>query len=97
VIIWSLGIELNPLPLMAAQGLLFMISLLVVVPGGGGSVELLSAVLLPGFVPSAVVGIVVAMWRMFTYYLYVVGGALVFFYVSRNLERVFPDAEARTG
>jgi uncharacterized protein (TIRG00374 family) len=84
VIIWSFGFPASALELFAGQGLLFTLSLLLVVPGGGGSVELLSAVLLPGVVPAGIVGIVVLVWRFFTYHLYLLGGAVALLFVLRE-------------
>lgn len=92
VILYSLGVATNPLPLFLVQGLLFGLSLLVVIPGGGGSVELLSALVLPNFAPSHVVGVVVLVWRFFTYHLYLLGGGTMFFYVCHRLHRLFPEA-----
>jgi len=92
VILYSLGVAVNPLPLFLVQGILFGLSLLVVVPGGGGSVELLSALILPNFAPSHVVGVVVLVWRFFTYHLYLLGGGTMFFYACHRLHRLFPQA-----
>lgn len=92
LILLSLGTKVHPLPLFLVQGLLFAISLLVVVPGGGGSVELLTAFILPNIAPSAVIGIVVLVWRFFTYHLYILGGGAVFFYTCHRMNRLFPQA-----
>lgn len=72
------------LPLMLLQGCLFFISLLVVVPGGGGSVELLSGAVLPLFAPVALVGPAVLLWRVATYHLYVLAGGATLWLVSRG-------------
>lgn len=90
VILYSLGVAANPLPLFLVQGVLFGLSLLVVVPGGGGSVELLSALVLPNFAPGHIVGVVVLVWRFFTYHLYLLGGGTMFFYTCHRLHRLFP-------
>ena len=89
------GTDLNPLPVMILQGLLFMTSLVLVVPGGGGGIELLSVFILPALVPTAVVGMVVLLWRFCTYHLYLVAGGLVFFWTVHHIERVFPAEEAK--
>jgi uncharacterized protein (TIRG00374 family) len=74
----ALGVDVPVLPLMLLQGCLFLLSLLVVMPGGGGSVELLSGALLPLFAPAALVGPAVLIWRVATYHLYVLaGGAML--------------------
>ncbi|BET65229.1 flippase-like domain-containing protein [Opitutales bacterium ASA1] len=90
VILWSFGHPVNPLPLFLVQGVLFGLSLLVVAPGGGGSVELLTAIVLPTFVPTGLVGVVLIVWRFFTYHLYVLGGGAMFFYTCHHLHRLFP-------
>ncbi len=84
MLLFAFGVSVNPLPLFLVQGLLFGVSLLVVAPGGGGSVELLSAIILPNLAPTAVVGVVVVLWRFFTYHLYLLGGGLVFFYACQR-------------
>ncbi len=70
----ALGVEVPVLPLMLLQGSLFLLSLLVVAPGGGGSVELLSGAVLPLFAPAALVGPALLIWRVATYHLYVLAG-----------------------
>jgi uncharacterized protein (TIRG00374 family) len=94
VIIWSFGIAANPLELFAGQGLLFALSLLVVLPGGGGSVELLSAVLLPGIVPVGIVGVVVVLWRFFTYHVYLIAGAAALCALTRR--NIYPFHPVRS-
>ena len=73
---YALGVEAPVLPLMLLQGCLFLISLLVVAPGGGGSVELLSGAVLPLFAPAALVGPALLIWRVTTYHLYVLAGGV---------------------
>jgi glycosyltransferase 2 family protein len=92
VILFSFGSHVNPLPLFLVQGVLFALSLLVVAPGGGGSVELLTAFILPGLVSYGLVGVVVVVWRFFSYHLYVLGGGTMFFYVCHRMHRLFPQA-----
>ncbi|MGH8019868.1 MAG: lysylphosphatidylglycerol synthase transmembrane domain-containing protein [Opitutaceae bacterium] len=96
LIMFSFDAPVNPLPLFLVQGVLFGLSLLVLAPGGGGSVELLSAIILPTFVPTGLVGVVLIVWRFFTYHLYVLGGGAVFFYTCHRLHRIFPKATAET-
>jgi len=91
VVLFALGVPLNPLPLFLVQGLLFMLSMLVVAPGGGGAVEVLAAVILPAFVPLSLVGLAVLLWRMFTYHAYIIVGGTVFFLTFRHLDRLFPQ------
>ncbi len=84
LILWAVHSPVNPVPLFLAQGLLFMLSMLVVVPGGGGAVEVLAALILPAFVPVALVGTVVLLWRLMTFYLYLLGGGTAFFLAVRQ-------------
>ncbi|QBG47209.1 flippase-like domain-containing protein [Verrucomicrobia bacterium S94] len=80
-----LGTPVNPLPLIVMQGVLFMISMLVVAPGGGGSVELLAALVLPRLIPTQQVGVVILLWRIFTYHFYLLFGGIVFTRTFRKL------------
>jgi glycosyltransferase 2 family protein len=84
VALHALGVNVVALPLMALQGALFFIGMLVVLPGGGGSIEVLSGVLLPLFAPLATVGPAVVIWRLFTYHLYVVAGGAAFWRSLRH-------------
>lgn len=94
VILLGFGVHVNPLPLFLIQGVLFGLSLLVVAPGGGGSVELLTGLILPGLVPSELVGLTVLVWRFFTYHLYLIGGGTMFFWAFNRLDRLFPPRPA---
>lgn len=96
LVLLALGTAINPLPLFLVQGLLFMLSLLVVAPGGGGSVEVLVALVLPSFAPVGVVALVVVLWRLLTYHLYLLGGGLAFFLTFRHLDTWFPRTPAET-
>jgi uncharacterized protein (TIRG00374 family) len=84
LILWAVHTPVNPVPLFLAQGLLFMLSMLVVVPGGGGAVEVLAALILPAFVPVALVGAVLLLWRLLTFHLYLIGGGTAFFLAVRQ-------------
>lgn len=84
LVFFALGVDVPILPLMLLQGCLFLVSLLVVVPGGGGSVELLSGVVLPLLAPAALVGPAVLLWRVATYHLYVLAGGAALWRVTRR-------------
>jgi uncharacterized protein (TIRG00374 family) len=83
--IWLLGIPVNPLPLIIMQGALFMVSMAVVAPGGGGSVEVLAAIALPRLMPVHLVGVAILLWRLFTYHFYLLFGGVVFGFLFRKL------------
>jgi uncharacterized protein (TIRG00374 family) len=88
-----LGIPVDPLPLIIMQGALYMISMAVVAPGGGGSVEILAAVALPRLMPVHLVGVAILLWRIFTYHVYLLFGGMVFGILFRKLMR--PDGSAQ--
>lgn len=85
--IWMLGVHVNPLPLILIQGVLFMIGMAVVAPGGGGSVEVLAALALHRLMPVHLVGVAVLLWRLFTYHFYLLFGGAVFAITFRKLMR----------
>jgi hypothetical protein len=85
--IGMLGVPVDPLPLIMIQGMLFMVSMAVVAPGGGGSVELLAALALPRFMPVHLVGVAILLWRLFTYHFYLLFGGAVFAATFRRLMR----------
>jgi glycosyltransferase 2 family protein len=90
LILLAFGIERNPLPLFLIQGLLFAFSLLLVLPGGGGGVEVTAALILRQLVPIPLVAVILLMWRFFTFHLYLLVGGSVFFYTCRHMDRLFP-------
>lgn len=93
LVLLSLGAQhVAILALFLVQGVLFTLSLVVVLPGGGGSVELLSALVLPNFIAPPLIGVVVLVWRFFTYHLYLLGGGTAFFIVCHRLHHLFPSA-----
>lgn len=85
VLVWVFAGYINPLPLITAQGLLFLVGLLLVLPGGGGGVEAIGAVILPAIVQKDLVGIVLILWRTFTYYFYLIVGGLIFAWTLTNI------------
>lgn len=85
--IWMLGVPVDPLPLIIMQGALYLVSMAVVAPGGGGSVEVLAAVALPRLMPTHLVGVAILLWRLFTYHFYLLAGGTVFAVTFRRLLR----------
>lgn len=86
ILLWGLGHPVNPFPLFVLQGLLFMLALALVVPGGSGGVELAFAVVMAPVIPKELLGVVV-LWRFFTYHLYILGGGLLFALVPFTFPR----------
>ncbi len=87
VLLLAFPVERNPFPLLLVQGLFFALALVMVLPGGGGGIELLCTALLRLFLPLSLVGVVVLMWRVFTYHLYLLAGGIAF---SLTYHRRFP-------
>ncbi|MEQ9823952.1 MAG: lysylphosphatidylglycerol synthase transmembrane domain-containing protein [Puniceicoccaceae bacterium] len=85
VIFVLLGQSIPPVLLMLLQGSLFLLGLVVVLPGGGGSVEVLSTVALSPLVGVQSATLAVVIWRFFTYYLYLMGGGGAFLLNARTL------------
>ena len=61
----------------------------ILVPGGGGGVEALSAFVLTGLVPDGTVGVVVLIWRAVTYHFGLVVSGTVLVLVLGHLDRLF--------
>ena len=97
LVLVAFGTTANPLPLFLVQGILFSLSLLIVLPGGGGSVEVFAGIILPQFAPVALVGVILMTWRFFSYHLYLLGGGFVFFWTCSRLNRIFPQRNAIGG
>lgn len=91
VVLLALGHPGPVFPLVILQGALFMLGLIVVLPGGGGTVELVSSLILPLFVPPALIGPALLLWRFFTYHFYLLAGGLTFFFVLQHRHRLFPQ------
>jgi uncharacterized protein (TIRG00374 family) len=99
VLVWAFTGESSPFLLFLVQGTVMAISQILVAPGGGGSVELGAGALLPVFLPSALTGIVVLLWRFFTYHLnLIVGGAAFFLWMgARGRQKVVEKVRRRRG
>ncbi|MBI1389859.1 MAG: flippase-like domain-containing protein [bacterium] len=90
MILISMSVSHHPLFLFLLQGTLFMLSLFIVLPGGGGGIEVLSSIVLSKLIPPHLVAVVILMWRFFTYHLYLIGGGAMFFHTCMRLHSVFP-------
>lgn len=97
LVLVAFGTTANPLPLFLVQGILFSLSLIIVLPGGGGSVEVFAGIILPQFAPVALVGVILMVWRFFSYHLYLLGGGFVFFWTCSRLNRIFPQRNDTEG
>lgn len=99
VLVWAFTGDASPFLLFLVQGMVMAISQILVAPGGGGSVELGAGALLPSFLPSNLTGIVVILWRLFTYHLnLIVGGAAFFAWMGgRGRKTVVETVRRRRG
>ena len=88
LVLLSFSCTRNPLPLMFVQAILLGVAFLLVAPGGGGVVELLSLVVLPLFVPRSMIGLALLFWRFFSYYIQLLVGGPVFLWTIRHLDRL---------
>lgn len=85
VLLLAFGVPENPLLLILLQGIIFALQLAVVVPGGGGAVEIVSLAILPLFAPLSIIALLVVFWRFFTFHLYLLAGGVAFY---RNVRRI---------
>lgn len=90
VILLAFSDSVSLLPLLVMQGLFLVLSFMLLLPGGGGVIEVITTLVLRQFVPVSTVGLVLIIWRFFTYYLYLLVGGAVFFMTWGNLDRIFP-------
>ncbi|MBH53534.1 MAG: hypothetical protein CMI18_04210 [Opitutaceae bacterium] len=95
LILLAFGSLKNPFPLLFIQGFLFLFGMMLFLPGGGGGVEVATAFILGHFVPVSMVGLVLVLWRFCTYHLYLLGGGAVFFFVSGQMDTIFPPKDSR--
>ena len=87
LIILSFSPSRNPWSLLLIQGMILGVGLMAVLPGGGGGVEILTYFILQYYVPPPVIGLVIVLWRLFTYHIYVLAGGAVFFLTVNHLDR----------
>lgn len=102
LLVWRFGGGSEVLILFLLQGILLALSYLIVAPGGGGGVEVVAVLLLGFFAPAPAVGVIVVLWRFYTYHLFLlVGGATFALTLAAGRRRVpSPPAPAparRTG
>jgi len=93
VTILAFSSQADILPLLLIQGFVFLLSPLLVLPGGGGGIEAVTPFFLCHFIPLPLTGIVLVVWRFFTYHLYLAVGGGTFFWTCGNMNRVFPREE----
>ena len=77
LLLLAMDFQLNYALVMVIQVLIFFIIPFLPVPGGSGAAELGFASLFSFFVPSHLLGIYVGGWRLFTFYLNILTGAIL--------------------
>ncbi len=93
LLLYGLSVPCDPVLLFLLQGFLFTGSLLIVLPGGGGGVEISAAIILRQIIPPYLVGVIILLWRFFTYHLYLIGGGAMFFWTCSRLHWMFPKSD----
>ncbi|MCI0515850.1 flippase-like domain-containing protein [candidate division KSB1 bacterium] len=78
VLLYSVGIQVNPAEFILYQWLVSMISLFIPTPGGSGGAEASFFLIFKNLVPAHLIGFITIAWRLFTYYLQLGIGMLVF-------------------
>ena len=97
VVLASFVSKVSFIPLIVVQGILLVMSFVILLPGGGGAVDVVTTIILEQFVPSSMAGIIQIICRKFTYHLYLLVGGVVFFMTWGNMNRVFPPGKTKTG
>lgn len=76
VLLAAFGGKPHVVPLILVQAVLLAVSLVLMVPGGGGSVELVTNLMLRAFVPDSLAALVMLLNRLFTYHLFLLAGGI---------------------
>jgi len=92
LILLSFSQKGHPLTLFFIQIVIFSLAFLFVLPGGAGGVEILTTTILNFFVPLPLVGIVMLIWRFFTYYMNLIFCGIIFIFTLGNLKKIFSEA-----
>ena len=77
LILLAMGIQLNYALIIIIQVLIFFVLPFLPTPGGSGAAELGFASLFSFFIPENLLGIYVGGWRLFTFYINIIIGALL--------------------
>lgn len=79
-------------PLFFLQAVIFAFSVMLIIPGGGGSIEAISVFILPYFISPSLIGVALVIWRFFAYYLSLLIGGVVFLWTENNFNQLFPKS-----
>ncbi|MBX6333533.1 MAG: flippase-like domain-containing protein [Gemmatimonadaceae bacterium] len=94
IIVYSFGVKAPAAPLILWPVALMYGSVVVPVPAGGGAIEVAFKEALGHAIPAAVFGASLIWWRFYTFYLYIILGALAA--GGTVLRALRPDAESAT-
>jgi hypothetical protein len=72
----GLGVVADPVTLVSSQFVLTLALPFIPVPGASGALELAMAAMYKGIIPKAILGLFILCWRLFTYYLLLILGAV---------------------
>lgn len=95
-VLWLLGHPIDWALLTLFQIGLFLFGQAVVLPGGGGGIEIAFTTVLSKELPLGTVYPALAIWRFYTYYLILLAGAPLFFLLSRGRFKLSIKDEAAT-
>jgi uncharacterized protein (TIRG00374 family) len=91
IIVYSFGVHVPAAPLILWPIALMYGSVVVAVPGGGGFIEVAFKETLGHAIPSTIFGASLIWWRFYTFYLYIILGAIAA--GGTVLRALRPDAE----
>ena len=69
LLLMSLGITVQPVPIISLQVIVFALMTVIPTPGAAGGAEIIFSLLYRSFLPDGVIGVVTAGWRFLTFYL----------------------------
>ncbi len=84
LILWGFGLNPPYLTAISWQVMIVIIINYMPLPGGSGVAEIGAASLFAGFVPGPLLGVFIAAWRFFTYYVSLLFGGITFFTFFRR-------------
>lgn len=88
VLILTVGQKAVPFTyLFLLQGLLNLGGQIIIMPGGGGGVDVAYSFFMRPYLSPQAIGLTLLLWRACTYYLYLLLGAPVFFYKTGKIAR----------
>ena len=87
VLVWSLGIPADPGLFWLLQWVVFTTMTLVPTPGAAGGAEAIFALVFGPLLPPSAVGWLVMGWRLLTFYILLLAGALAFSWLEARRKK----------